>query len=105
MNFNPGNPSRNLERASSRKTRARVCIAQFSGAAGIGRILVMVAAFSLSFLLVGNAETLAATLYVDQANSSCSDLGKGTSQVPFCTISKAASVVTAGTKVVVRAGT
>jgi len=41
------------------------------------------------------------TLYVDNANSACSDAGTGTAAVPFCTIQAAADVVTAGQTVVV----
>ena len=46
-----------------------------------------------------------ATFYVDKTNGSCSDVGAGTLAAPFCTIGKGASVVTAGKKVRVLAGT
>ena len=46
----------------------------------------------------------AATYYVDKTNGSCSDSGPGTTAQPFCTIGKAASLVTAGQTVRVLAG-
>jgi parallel beta-helix repeat protein len=44
-------------------------------------------------------------LYVDQANSACSDTGSGTVDQPFCTISAAATRVAAGQTVQVASGT
>jgi parallel beta-helix repeat protein len=51
------------------------------------------------------ASSAAATLYVDENNSTCTDSGSGTATQPFCRISAAASRTTAGTTVLVRAGT
>ena len=45
----------------------------------------------------------AATIYVDQANASCSNTGSGSAAQPFCTISAAASNVVAGQTVQVAA--
>jgi parallel beta-helix repeat protein len=44
-------------------------------------------------------------LYVDRGNSACSNSGSGTAAQPFCTISAAAAVATAGQTVQVAAGT
>jgi parallel beta-helix repeat protein len=44
-------------------------------------------------------------LYVDRANSGCSDTGSGTAAQPFCTISAAAARVAAGQTVQVASGT
>jgi parallel beta-helix repeat protein len=44
-------------------------------------------------------------LYVDQNNPSCTNTGSGTATRPYCTISKAASVATAGQTVLVSSGT
>jgi len=44
-------------------------------------------------------------LYVDQANSACSDTGSGTVDQPFCTISAAVTLVVAGQTVQVASGT
>jgi parallel beta-helix repeat protein len=46
----------------------------------------------------------AATLYVDKANSSCTDSGTGTQPQPFCTIGAANSKAVAGDTVVVKPG-
>ncbi|MBK5287082.1 MAG: right-handed parallel beta-helix repeat-containing protein, partial [Acidimicrobiia bacterium] len=46
-----------------------------------------------------------ATLFVDRANSSCTDFGTGTAAAPFCTINAAAQKATAGKTVSVAAGT
>ncbi len=46
-----------------------------------------------------------ADYYVDNTNGSCSDSGAGSVALPFCTIGKAASLVTAGKTVRVLAGT
>src|ERR1700730_2992892 len=45
------------------------------------------------------------TLYVDRANSACSDSGSGTTTQPFCTIRAAAAKVLPGQTVQVSAGT
>jgi hypothetical protein len=45
-----------------------------------------------------------AILYVDRNNANCSNAGSGSATQPFCTISKAASVVVAGQTVQVAAG-
>jgi parallel beta-helix repeat protein len=47
----------------------------------------------------------APTIYVDRANVACSDSGAGTIDQPFCTIGRAASLVTAGQTVQVAVGT
>ena len=51
------------------------------------------------------ASSAAATLNVNENHPNCSDGGTGTATRPFCTISAAASRTTAGTTVLVRAGT
>lgn len=53
----------------------------------------------------GPAPLAAAMLFVDQSNRQCSDSGVGTLRLPFCSIGAAASHVSAGDVVVVRAGT
>src|ERR687886_137185 len=52
---------------------------------------------------VGAASTT--TLYVDQANPSCSETGSGTATQPFCKIKPAAAKVAAGQTVLVSSGT
>jgi parallel beta-helix repeat protein len=47
---------------------------------------------------------LESTLYVDQANPTCSNSGPGSATQPFCTIGKAASTAVAGQTVIVKAG-
>ena len=44
-------------------------------------------------------------LYVDRANAACTNTGSGTADQPYCTISAAAAVATAGQTVQVAAGT
>jgi parallel beta-helix repeat protein len=51
------------------------------------------------------AAAIAADYYVDNTNPSCSDSGPGSEAAPFCTIGKAASLVSAGETVRVVAGT
>jgi parallel beta-helix repeat protein len=45
------------------------------------------------------------TLYVDKANTNCSNTGSGTLEQPFCSIGKAASGAVAGQTVLVSSGT
>jgi parallel beta-helix repeat protein len=60
----------------------------------------------LAFLaLAAPATALSATFHVDENNANCSDGGSGSVSQPFCTISAAASRTTAGTTVLVHAGT
>jgi parallel beta-helix repeat protein len=54
--------------------------------------------------LLGSASAMAATRYVDKADSECSDSGQGTQQIPYCTINKAATVAVAGDTVIVASG-
>src|SRR2546421_2204515 len=58
----------------------------------------------LASLLLASKIVSGATLQVDQANTSCSDSGSGTSSRPFCTIGAAAKKAVAGTTVVVSDG-
>ena len=67
--------------------------------------LVLAAGLPLAGALAAAAEGPANTLYVDKANPSCSNTGPGTVTQPFCTIGAAASRTTAGTTVLVSAGT
>jgi hypothetical protein len=62
---------------------------------------------SLALIVAGAvaAQASGSTLYVDNGNPSCSDLGPGTQSQPFCTIGHAASVAVAGDTVVVSTGT
>ena len=57
------------------------------------------------FLIPAGPASAAGNLYVDQNNPSCTNTGTGTASRPYCTISKAASVATAGQTVVVSSGT
>lgn len=52
----------------------------------------------------GPASGAATTLFVNRADPQCADSGSGTSSQPYCTISKAASVVAAGQTVLVSSG-
>jgi parallel beta-helix repeat protein len=56
-------------------------------------------------LAAAPASSAAATLNVDENHPNCSDSGSGTASQPFCTIDEGASRATAGTTVLVRAGT
>ena len=65
--------------------------------------------FALVLFMVGwnysNVGATGTTYYVDNTNPSCSDSGTGlNSALPFCTISKGASVAVAGQVVRVLAG-
>jgi parallel beta-helix repeat protein len=51
------------------------------------------------------ASAVASTLYVEQSNPNCSDLGLGTQTQPFCTISAGASKAVSGQTVQVASGT
>jgi parallel beta-helix repeat protein len=64
-----------------------------------------ICALALVLVLAGGAEASADTLYVDRGSQACTDTGTGTVDRPFCTISAAAAVATAGTTVLVSAGT
>ena len=74
----------------------------------VRRMTVVCALFALLSLLAGGAtavSTSAATLYVDQANPSCSNSGPGSPTQPLCTISASVPIATPGTTVQVAAGT
>ena len=74
----------------------------------VRRMTVVCALFALLSLLAGGAtavSTSAATLYVDQANPSCSNSGLGSPTQPLCTISASVPIATPGTTVQVAAGT
>ncbi len=66
-------------------------------------VLVAVAAPIVAYTWVASATPT--VLYVDGSNPSCTDSGSGTQSVPYCTITKGASVATAGQTVQVAAGT
>ena len=74
---------------------------QFWGRAG-GPVVV-----GMALALVPGSPSAATSpvLYVDRGNPACSDTGSGTVDQPFCTISAAASRVTAGVTVEVASGT
>jgi parallel beta-helix repeat protein len=67
--------------------------------------LVLAASLPLAGARAAVADGPANTLYVDKAKPSCSNTGPGTITHPFCTIGAAASRTTAGTTVLVSAGT
>jgi len=75
--------------------------APFGAHLRLGASLLLAGAGSLARA----ADAPPTTLYVDGANSSCSDKGSGTVTRPFCTISAAGSVVVAGQTVLVSEGT
>jgi len=67
--------------------------------------LSIVLILSIVGLNYSNAAATGSTYYVDKTNASCSDTGAGTTAaLPFCTISKGASVAVAGDTVQVLAG-
>jgi parallel beta-helix repeat protein len=68
-------------------------------------VLTLVAASGVAVVSATAASAATTTLYVDRGNASCSDVGSGTSTVPFCTISAAALNASAGRTVQVAAGT
>ena len=68
------------------------------------RIVACGVAF-LAMVAAAPASSYAATIYVDQKNTSCTNSGSGTSTRPFCTINAASASTVAGTVVEVRAGT
>lgn len=56
-------------------------------------------------LAAAPASAVVSTIYVQNGNNShCSDSGAGTENVPFCAISKAASVVQPGQTVMIGIG-
>jgi parallel beta-helix repeat protein len=59
---------------------------------------------SMIATLTAPVQAVAATLYVDNHNGACSNAGPGTSSLPYCTISAAASVASAGQTVLVDPG-
>jgi parallel beta-helix repeat protein len=67
--------------------------------------LALAICLPLSGSLAAAAEAPGTTLYVDKANPLCSNTGQGTITQPFCSIGAAASKTTAGTTVLVSAGT
>jgi parallel beta-helix repeat protein len=58
-----------------------------------------------TWLPASSASADTSTLYVDQANSNCSDSGSGSQLQPFCTIQPAASTAQAGQTVLISTGT
>ncbi len=68
-----------------------------------GGVGLFVAA-SMITVLTAPAQAAATTLYVDSNNPACSNAGSGTSSIPYCTISAAASVAKAGQTVLVDPG-
>jgi parallel beta-helix repeat protein len=68
-------------------------------------VIATIVTLGLLLVSVPPAGAAAAILYVDKNNPSCTDSGSGTQTVPYCTITKGASVATAGQTVQVAAGT
>ncbi len=68
-------------------------------------VQALLAALLVAVFSSGAPAFAATTLYVDQANTSCSDSGVGSASQPFCTIGAAAARATAGQTVVVASGT
>jgi parallel beta-helix repeat protein len=101
----PGSMRLPVRRRSDRRLASK-------GSAGAGVApLISIRLFSilvfLSFvmlMLMENSLAIAATRYVDKANSQCSDSGQGTRENPFCTIGRAAATAVAGDTVVVATG-
>ena len=72
----------------------------------LGAVVVLSVGALCAPALVGTAWAgPAPVLYVDKANASCRDSGRGSVTTPFCTISKGATVAVAGQTVKVSAGT
>ncbi len=71
------------------------------------RLAACLAATFVAGSILGTAgiASAATTLFVDKANGSCSDLGPGTSSVPFCSIQPAVDAARPGTNIQVNAGT
>ena len=66
------------------------------------RIVLILSIVGLNY---SNAAATGSTYYIDKTNTSCSDTGAGTTAaLPFCTISKGASVAVAGDTVRVLPG-
>src|SRR6266851_5059154 len=76
-----------------------------SGPSRSGLSLLFAGLLAAGLLSLAAVRTDATTLYVDANNHSCSDSDPGTSDQPFCTISKAGSLAVAGQTVQVAAGT
>ncbi len=68
-------------------------------------VLGVTATLGLLVVSVRPAGAAATVLYVDGSNPSCSDSGSGTQTIPYCTITKGASVAIGGQTVQVAAGT
>jgi parallel beta-helix repeat protein len=68
-------------------------------------VIGTIATMGLLLASVRPAGAAAIVLYVDKNNPSCTDSGSGTQTVPYCTITKGASVAVAGQTVQVAAGT
>jgi parallel beta-helix repeat protein len=72
----------------------------------MGRTLAVVVAGLVVAVVPGSLVAAGGSvLYVDRANAACTDTGSGTADQPFCTISAAAAVATAGQTVQVASGT
>jgi parallel beta-helix repeat protein len=71
----------------------------------IHRTCLPISALVLVLVLAAAAQAGAATMYVNEGSQACADNGPGTIAQPFCTISAAAAAATAGTTVLVSAGT
>ncbi|MDQ1495480.1 MAG: hypothetical protein QOG69_1963, partial [Actinomycetota bacterium] len=72
------------------------------GAGGWSKLAAAIVVVAATGLQVSSATAAVATLYVGGAG--CTDTGQGTQGQPFCSISKAASIVVAGQTVIVADG-
>ena len=70
----------------------------------LGAAVTVLAVAAAVLVPIGGARA-ATSLYVARGNPACTDSGPGSAAKPFCSISKAAAVATAGVTVVVSAGT
>jgi parallel beta-helix repeat protein len=84
-----------MPRISVLSRRARAAVATVVAGAVVGAGVAVVVP----------AGAAASTLFVDNANPSCTDSGSGTASAPFCTIRQAAQVAVAGQTVSVASGT
>jgi hypothetical protein len=70
--------------------------------------VISVSVGTTGLLAVAHADTTGAmgtTLYVDSANSACTDTGTGTAAAPYCTVQPAADAAVAGDTVHIASGT
>ena len=82
--------------------RGPICSHLNAGARVMAALLIAII-LVVTGAVAASADT--STLYVDNGNPNCSPPGPGTQDRPFCTITGAAGVATAGTTVVVSSGT